>query len=145
VSQGELAANPAKGISAPKIPRHLPKNIDVDDVNRLLDIDLNDPLAVRDRAMLEVMYGAGLRLSELVNLDIKHLDLESGEVWVMGKGSKERRLPIGRNAVGGLSTGWICAACSALMKTRCFCQSWANVFPRVTCRSALPSGALSRG
>lgn len=99
VSQGELAANPAKGISAPKTPRHLPKNIDVDDVNRLLDIDLNDPLAVRDRAMLEVMYGAGLRLSELVNLDIKHLDLESGEVWVMGKGSKERRLPIGRNAV----------------------------------------------
>ncbi|HCR0222699.1 tyrosine recombinase XerC [Klebsiella aerogenes] len=99
VSQGELAANPAKGIAAPKIPRHLPKNIDVDDVNRLLDIDLNDPLAVRDRAMLEVMYGAGLRLSELVNLDIQHLDLESGEVWVMGKGSKERRLPIGRNAV----------------------------------------------
>lgn len=99
ISQGELAANPAKGIAAPKIPRHLPKNIDVDDVNRLLDIDLNDPLAVRDRAMLEVMYGAGLRLSELVNLDIKHLDLESGEVWVMGKGSKERRLPIGRNAV----------------------------------------------
>ncbi len=45
------------------------------------------------------MYGAGLRLSELVGLDIKHLDLESGEVWVMGKGSKERRLPIGRNAV----------------------------------------------
>ncbi|MDU6452628.1 MAG: tyrosine recombinase XerC [Enterobacter hormaechei] len=99
VSQGGLKANPAKGIATPKAPRHLPKNIDVDDVNRLLDIDLNDPLAVRDRAMLEVMYGAGLRLSELVNLDLKHLDLESGEVWVMGKGSKERRLPIGRNAV----------------------------------------------
>ncbi|WLI76639.1 tyrosine recombinase XerC [Kosakonia sp. H02] len=99
VSQGELSANPAKGVSAPKAPRHLPKNIDVDDVNRLLDIDINDPLAVRDRAMLEVMYGAGLRLSELVNLDIKHLDLESGEVWVLGKGSKERRLPIGRSAV----------------------------------------------
>jgi integrase/recombinase XerC len=77
VAQGELAATRRKD-SAPKIPRHLPKNIDVDDVNRLLDIDLNDPLAVRDRAMLEVMYGAGLRLSELVNLDIKHLDLESG-------------------------------------------------------------------
>lgn len=99
VGQGELPANPAKGIAAPKAPRHLPKNIDVDDVDRLLDIDLNDPLAVRDRAMLEVMYGAGLRLSELVNLDIKHLDLDTGEVWVMGKGSKERRLPIGRNAV----------------------------------------------
>ncbi|EPJ9674971.1 TPA: tyrosine recombinase XerC [Citrobacter freundii] len=99
VREGNLKANPAKGVQAPKAPRHLPKNIDVDDVNRLLDIDLNDPLAVRDRAMLEVMYGAGLRLSELVGLDIKHLDLDTGEVWVMGKGSKERRLPIGRNAV----------------------------------------------
>lgn len=99
VSQGELPANPAKGIATPKAPRHLPKNIDVDDVNRLLDIDINDPLAVRDRAMLEVMYGAGLRLSELVNIDCKHLDLASGEVWVTGKGSKERRLPMGRSAV----------------------------------------------
>lgn len=99
VSQNELSANPAKGVPVPKAPRHLPKNIDVDDMNRLLDIDIDDPLAVRDRAMLEVMYGAGLRLSELVGLNIKDLDLESGEVWVMGKGSKERRLPIGRNAV----------------------------------------------
>lgn len=99
VSQGMLSANPAKGISTPRNARHLPKNMDVDEVNQLLEIDLNDPLAVRDRAMLEVMYGAGLRLSELVNLDLKHLDLDTGEVWVMGKGSKERRLPIGRNAV----------------------------------------------
>lgn len=99
MSQGELKANPAKGISAPKAGRHLPKNIDVDDINRLLDIDLNDPLAVRDRAMLEVMYGAGLRLSELVNMDCRHIDLTTGEVWVMGKGSKERRVPVGRAAV----------------------------------------------
>ncbi|MDF7679503.1 tyrosine recombinase XerC [Enterobacteriaceae bacterium ESL0689] len=99
VAQGELAANPAKAISAPKIPRHLPKDIDVDDIDRLLDINLQDPLAVRDRAMLEIMYGAGLRLAELVNLDISHLDLQTGEVWVRGKGNKERRLPIGRSAV----------------------------------------------
>jgi integrase/recombinase XerC len=99
VSQGELKANPAKGITTPKAGRHLPKNIDVDDVNRLLDIDINDPLAVRDRAMLEVMYGAGLRLSELVNMDCRHIDLSTGEVWVMGKGSKERRVPIGKSAV----------------------------------------------
>lgn len=99
VSQGVLKANPAKGIATPRAPRHLPKNIDVDEVNQLLNIDLNDPLAVRDRAMLEVMYGAGLRLSELVNMDCRHLDLASGEVWVVGKGSKERRLPIGRMAV----------------------------------------------
>lgn len=99
VSQGALKANPAKGIATPRAPRHLPKNIDVDEVNQLLDIDLNDPLAVRDRAMLEVMYGAGLRLSELVIMDCRHLDLTTGEVWVVGKGSKERRLPIGRMAV----------------------------------------------
>lgn len=66
VSQGVLHANPAKGIRTPRSGRHLPKNIDVDEMNQLLEIDLNDPLAVRDRAMLEVMYGAGLRLSELV-------------------------------------------------------------------------------
>nr|WP_154325478.1 tyrosine recombinase XerC [Pantoea sp. 201603H] len=102
VSQGKLKANPAKGIATPRAPRHLPKNIDVDEINQLLEIDLNDPLAVRDRAMLEIMYGAGLRLSELVGIDCGHLDLDSGEVWVMGKGSKERRLPIGRTAVSWL-------------------------------------------
>ncbi|MFC0226052.1 tyrosine recombinase XerC [Serratia aquatilis] len=99
VSQGVLSANPAKGIRTPRSGRHLPKNIDVDEMNQLLDIDLNDPLAVRDRAMLEVMYGAGLRLSELVGLDCRHVDLVAGEIWVMGKGSKERKLPVGRTAV----------------------------------------------
>ncbi|CFR11516.1 tyrosine recombinase XerC [Yersinia frederiksenii] len=99
VSQGVLQANPAKGVSTPRSGRHLPKNIDVDEVDKLLDIDLNDPLAVRDRAMLEVMYGAGLRLSELVGMNCKHVDLASGEVWVMGKGSKERKVPIGKTAV----------------------------------------------
>ena len=99
ISQGTIKANPAKGVATPRAPRHLPKNIDVDEVNRLLDIDLNDPLAVRDRAMLETMYGAGLRLAELVGIDLGHLELASGEVWVTGKGSKERRLPIGRTAV----------------------------------------------
>ena len=99
VSQGVMSVNPAKGISAPKQARHLHKNLDVDDVNRLLDIDASDPLAVRDRTMLEVMYGAGLRLSELVGLDCRHMNMASGEVWVMGKGSKERKLPIGRTAI----------------------------------------------
>ncbi|MCW2479074.1 tyrosine recombinase XerC [Candidatus Symbiopectobacterium sp. NZEC135] len=99
VAQGALTANPARGISAPKAGRHLPKNMDVDEVNRLLEIDLNDPLAVRDRAMLEVMYGAGLRLAELVGMECRHVDLDGGEVWVVGKGSKERKLPLGRTAV----------------------------------------------
>ncbi|MFJ5364746.1 tyrosine recombinase XerC [Pectobacterium punjabense] len=99
VSRGVLAANPAKGVSTPRAGRPLPKNMDVDEMNRLLEIDLDDPLAVRDRTMLEVMYGAGLRLAELVGMDSQHLDLASGEVWVMGKGSKERKLPIGKTAV----------------------------------------------
>ncbi|OKP04636.1 tyrosine recombinase XerC [Xenorhabdus eapokensis] len=98
VMQNKLAANPAKTVSTPRKKRHLPKNMDVDEVNQLLNINLNDPLSVRDRTMLEVMYGAGLRLSELVRLDCRHLDLESGEVWVQGKGSKERKVPFGRMA-----------------------------------------------
>ncbi|EHD19739.1 MULTISPECIES: tyrosine recombinase XerC [Brenneria] len=103
VSRGVLGANPARGVSTPRAGRHLPKNMDVDEMNRLLDIDLDDPLAVRDRAMLEVMYGAGLRLAELVGMDCRHVDLDSGEVWVMGKGSKERRLPMGKTAVAWLA------------------------------------------
>lgn len=99
VGQGIITANPAKTVKTPKNKRHLPKNIDVDEVNQLLNIDLADPLSVRDRTMLEVMYGAGLRLSELVNLNCQHLDLQSGEVRVMGKGSKERKVPLGRIAV----------------------------------------------
>ncbi|CAM3822410.1 tyrosine recombinase XerC [Xenorhabdus thuongxuanensis] len=98
VMQNKLAANPAKTVSTPRKKRHLPKNMDVDEVNQLLNINLNDPLSVRDRTMLEVMYGAGLRLSELVGLDYRHLDLEGGEVWVQGKGSKERKVPFGRMA-----------------------------------------------
>lgn len=99
VHRGVLRANPAKGITTPKSGRRLPKNIDVDEVDKLLDIDSNDPLAIRDRAMLELMYGAGLRLSELVGLDCRRINLASGEVWVLGKGSKERKLPIGRMAI----------------------------------------------
>ncbi|WGO83751.1 tyrosine recombinase XerC [Arsenophonus apicola] len=99
VGLGIITVNPAKTVKTPKNKRHLPKNIDVDEVNQLLNIDLADPLSVRDRTMLEVMYGAGLRLSELVNLNCQHLDLQSGEVRVMGKGSKERKVPLGRIAV----------------------------------------------
>ncbi len=106
IGEGELQANPAKGVSVPKAGRHLPKNMDVDDVSQLLNIDLSDPLAIRDRTMLEVMYGAGLRLSELVGLDCRKVNVDAGEIWVMGKGSKERKLPVGRTAVEWL-THWL--------------------------------------
>lgn len=99
VSTGALNANPGRGVSTPRPGRHLPKNMDVDEMNRLLDINLEDLLAVRDRAMLEVMYGSGLRLAELVGMDCRHVDLATWDVRVVGKGSKERKLPLGRSAV----------------------------------------------
>lgn len=94
-----ISVNPARGVVNPKSGQHLPKNIDIDEVNQLLDIEYNDPLSVRDRAMLEVMYGSGLRLSELVNINCRELNLREGEVRVIGKGNKERKLPLGRESV----------------------------------------------
>lgn len=99
ISSGQIQVNPALGISTPKVPRSLPKNIDADALDHLLNVNIDDPLVVRDRAMLELMYGGGLRLAEMVNCDCRHLDLVTGEVWVTGKGDKQRRLPIGRTAV----------------------------------------------
>lgn len=99
VTQKQLVANPAKGISNPKQARHLPKNIDIDDITQLMNIDQKDPLSVRDRAMLELMYGSGLRLSELISLDCRTLNLIDGEIRVLGKGSKERKLPLGRQSI----------------------------------------------
>ncbi|MGL4206462.1 MAG: tyrosine recombinase XerC [Aeromonadaceae bacterium] len=95
-----LKANPARGIATPKPGRPLPKNLDVDQVYQLLNIpDESDPLAVRDRAIMELFYSSGLRLSELVGLDVGDLRLDERQVRVLGKGNKERILPIGRMAL----------------------------------------------
>lgn len=98
VKKGELNANPAVGIKAPKVGKHLPKNIDAEQVGQLLNIQSDEPLILRDVAMMELMYSSGLRLSELQGLDLGDLDLSTGEVKVLGKGSKERILPIGSKA-----------------------------------------------
>lgn len=99
VVQGELKVNPATGISAPKQGKHLPKNIDQEQIGKLLDNHSNEPIDIRDRAMLELMYSSGLRLSELQGLDLNHVNLQSREVRVLGKGSKERILPVGHKAL----------------------------------------------
>ncbi|MGR5542521.1 tyrosine-type recombinase/integrase, partial [Vibrio campbellii] len=91
VLRGELSANPAKGVSAPRKQRPLPKNLDVDEVGQLLEVDEDDPLSIRDRAIMELMYGAGLRLAELVSIDVRDVHLRSGEIRVIGKGDKERK------------------------------------------------------
>lgn len=99
VVQGELKVNPATGISAPKQGKHLPKNIDQEQIGKLLDNHSSEPIDIRDRAMLELMYSSGLRLSELQGLDLNHVNLQSREVRVLGKGSKERILPVGHQAL----------------------------------------------
>nr|WP_086939215.1 tyrosine recombinase XerC [Thaumasiovibrio occultus] len=98
VRRKKVEANVAKGVAAPRLDKPLPKNLDVDEINQLLDVDSDDPLAVRDRAMMELMYSAGLRLAELVGLNVKDIQLTRGDLRVMGKGSKERQVPFGGQA-----------------------------------------------
>lgn len=103
IVQGQLSANPARGVSAPKQGRPLPKNLDVDELHQLMAIDESDPLAIRDRAMMELMYSSGLRLAELVSLDLGDIQFTERQVRVLGKGNKERVLPVGRMALDWLA------------------------------------------
>ena len=95
-------SNPTLGVRAPKAVRTLPKTLDADQVSRLLQIDPADIFAVRDYAIMELLYSSGLRLSELVGLDINDLDLKDATVRVLGKGSKARMVPVGRKARSAL-------------------------------------------
>lgn len=106
VVQGALKVNPAQSISAPKQPKHLPKNMAQEQISKLLDNQSQEPIDVRDRAMLELMYSSGLRLSELQGLDLNHLNMRNKEVRVLGKGSKERILPFGHHATHALQA-WL--------------------------------------
>src|SRR5919197_1124340 len=99
VREGEAADDPSAGVVRPRVPRNLPRPLSVDDVLRLIGAPAGATRTdLRDRAILETLYGAGLRISELVSLDVDDLDLEEGSVRVMGKGSKERLVPLGRYA-----------------------------------------------
>lgn len=98
IGEGVAQHNPAEGVQAPKSPKILPKLLDVDQAAQLLEIDDKDPLAIRDKAILELMYSSGLRLSELVMLNIDSLDLVDAVVTVVGKGKKTRVVPIGKQA-----------------------------------------------
>ncbi|GMQ84189.1 MAG: tyrosine recombinase XerC [Gammaproteobacteria bacterium] len=102
IRQGVLNHNPAQDIRAPKTPHRLPHSLDVDRIQSLLDNKTDNWLAQRDLAMMELMYSSGLRLAELVGLDLQQLDLRQGEARVLGKGRKTRIVPIGRKAVGVL-------------------------------------------
>ena len=98
IGEGVAQHNPAEGVQAPKSPKNLPKLLDVDQAAQLVEIDDKGPLAIRDKAILELMYSSGLRMSELVMLDIDSLDLADAVVTVVGKGKKTRAIPIGKQA-----------------------------------------------
>jgi integrase/recombinase XerC len=97
-----VPSNPAVDIRAPKAARRLPGTLDVDQLNQLLDIPPENALAVRDKAIMELFYSSGLRLDELVGLDLGHIDLADRTVRVLGKGRKTRVVPVGRKAIEAL-------------------------------------------
>jgi integrase/recombinase XerC len=96
--EGALAGNPALDVPAPRAGRTLPGTLDVDAMARLLDFKPEDTLALRDLALMELLYSSGLRLGELIGLASTDLDLEAGTVRVLGKGRKERIVPVGTTA-----------------------------------------------
>ncbi len=105
--EGIVTADPAAGLRNPKQPRRLPRLLRVDEVIRLLDgVPVETLAGVRDRAMLETLYGGGLRVSELVGLNVDDLDCENDLVRVLGKGRRERLCPVGEMAAGWLRR-WI--------------------------------------
>ncbi|MDO8312865.1 MAG: site-specific tyrosine recombinase XerD, partial [Sideroxyarcus sp.] len=98
--QNKIAADPTLQIATPKLPRSLPKSLTEEDVELLLNApDVQIPLGMRDRTMLEVLYASGLRVSELVGLSVAQVSLDMGVTRVMGKGSKERLVPLGEEAL----------------------------------------------
>lgn len=105
LGEGHLARDPSERLESPKRWRTLPEVLTVAEVDRLLGAPLlDDPLVFRDRALLELAYGAGLRVSEWISIGIRDVMFDEGLVRVFGKGSKERLVPIGRRAIGALAT-----------------------------------------
>jgi integrase/recombinase XerD len=105
IGEGHIVRDPSERLETPKRWRTLPEVLTVDEVLHLLAApSLDDPLVFRDRAMLELGYGAGLRVSEWMSIAVRDVLFDEGLVRVLGKGSKERLVPIGRSAVGAVAT-----------------------------------------
>jgi len=100
VRRGEIEQNPVEKLDAPRLRRGHPDYLNEQEVRRLLDVpDVDTKVGLRNRALLEVLYGAGLRVSELVKLRGDHVDWERGEIRVTGKGDKQRVVPLGREGL----------------------------------------------
>jgi integrase/recombinase XerC len=103
IETGVLKSNAGVHVQAPKAPRRLPATLDADQVASLLAISGEDPLTLRDRAILELFYSSGLRLAELVGLNLGDVDAADRTVRVLGKGSKMRIVPVGKQALAALN------------------------------------------
>ncbi len=114
VREGHCRRNPAQDVQAPKSKKRLPTTLDADQMARLLEFRADDSLSARDKAIMELFYSSGLRLTELVTLDLAAIDLKDRTVRVVGKGAKSRVLPMGRFAIEALKK-WL-AERAALLK-----------------------------
>lgn len=99
IDRHHFQQNPTNGLRAPKSAKKLPEALSIEQAIKLVDIDENDPLSLRDHAILELFYSSGLRLSELVSLNTDQLDLSEGTATVTGKGNKTRIVPLGTHAI----------------------------------------------
>ncbi|MEM7276934.1 MAG: tyrosine recombinase XerC [Pseudomonadota bacterium] len=106
IREGHLKNNPATDIRAPKGRKRLPGTLDPDQMARLLDLPTDDPLACRDKALMELLYSSGLRLAELISLNLGDIDVTDATVRVTGKGAKTRIVPVGRYALDALDV-WL--------------------------------------
>ncbi len=106
IRENQISNNPAMAIKAPKAPQPLPKTFNTEEITQLLNSDTDKQIALRDFAMMELMYSSGLRLAELVALNLDSLDSTSQEIIVIGKGRKERIVPVGRYAIKAIKN-WL--------------------------------------
>jgi integrase/recombinase XerD len=102
VVEGTLASDPSRSLAGPRLDSRLPRTLTVQEVEGMLMLPKADPRGLRDRAIIETLYGAGLRASEVLSLRLQDLDLEVGFVRTIGKGDKERVVPLGRKACEAL-------------------------------------------
>ncbi|NLD13812.1 MAG: tyrosine recombinase XerC [Gammaproteobacteria bacterium] len=145
--QGLVNNNPAQGIRAPRGEKRLPRTLDVDRAGQLLDqLPADTVPEVRDRAMLELLYSSGLRLSELTGLDLPALDLAAGQVRVLGKGGKQRDLPVGSKARAALQD-WLAVRSQLAKDTPALFvgERGARIHPSVVRQRLRQAGQLELG
>jgi integrase/recombinase XerC len=133
--EGYAKNNPALDVRAPKTKKRLPATLDADQMGRLLDFRVDDTLSARDKAMMELFYSSGLRLSELVGLDVSGVDLQDRTVRVLGKGHKTRIVPVGRHAIAALKK-WLTQRAALTQKNPSL--SWPHSGPMFVGKTGRP-------